>query len=114
MSIKTSVQDNVGIITLKGKLMGVPDTDLLHDEIRSFLGEGIKNIVIDFNSLKWLNSLGIGAVMRCYTTVKNKDGEIKLSRLSNKTRSVFEITELINIFQLHDSINQAVNSFSQN
>ena len=47
MKFKDKIHGDVGVLALKGKLMGYPETDELHDEIRSFLGQGIKKILVD-------------------------------------------------------------------
>ena len=36
MKFKDKIEDGIGILILKGKLMGYPETDELHDEMKSF------------------------------------------------------------------------------
>ncbi len=112
MKFKDKIKGDVGIITLKGKLMGLPETDDLQDEIKAMLGQKIKKIVLDLDGVKWINSLGIGAIMRSHTTVKNHDGEFCLARISDKVTSVLVLTQLINIFKTYDSLDEAINSFN--
>ena len=111
MKFKDKIHGDVGVLTLKGKLMGYPQTDELHDEIRSFLGQGIKKILVDLNGVSWMNSMGVGALMRCLTTVKNKEGDLRLSRLTDKTRSIFVMMQLVRVFQIYETIEQGINSF---
>ena len=47
MKFKDKTYDDVGVISLKGKLMGRPETDELHDEIRAMLGSKILKIILD-------------------------------------------------------------------
>jgi len=58
-----------------------------------------------------MNSKGVGSVMRCYTTVRNKEGDLYLARLTEKTSHVFMITQLMKIFKIFDSVEEAVNGF---
>lgn len=111
MNFKDKIKGDVGILTLKGKLMGYPETDQLHDEIRSFLGQGIKKILVDLKDVSWLNSMGVGALMRCMTTVKNNGGDLRLSRLTDKARSVFVMTQLIRIFDIYETVDLGIASF---
>jgi anti-sigma B factor antagonist len=111
MKFKDKIQGDVGILTLKGKLMGFPETDQLHDEIRSFLGQGIKKILVDLNNVNWMNSMGVGALMRCLTTVRNKEGDLRLSRLTDKARSIFVMTQLVRIFKIYETIDQGIDSY---
>ena len=112
MKFKDKIHGNVGVLTLKGKLMGYPETDELHDEVRSFLGQGIKKILIDLNDVSWMNSMGVGALMRCLATVKNKDGDLHLSRLTDKTRSIFVMMQLVRVFQIYETVDEGINGFT--
>jgi len=111
MKIKDKIKDGIGILTLKGNLMGYPETDELHDEMKSFLGQKIKKIVIDLNGVSWMNSMGVGSLMRCLTTIRNAEGDLRLARMSEKARSVFVITQLISIFKIFETVDEARESF---
>ncbi len=112
MKFKDKIDGDVGILALKGKLMGPPDTDELNDEVKSLLGEGAKYIVLDMGGVSWLNSMGVGAIMRSYTTVKSLNSELCLARLTDKAHSLFVITQLIKIFKVYDTVDEAKASFS--
>lgn len=112
MKFKDKIYGDVGVISLKGKLMGLPETDELQDEVRAMLGQKIIKIVLDLDGVKWMNSLGIGAIMRSHTTVSNSGGHFCLARISEKVNSVLVLTQLINIFKTFDSVDEAVKSFS--
>ena len=108
MRFKDKIYGDVGVLSLKGKLMGVPETDDLHDEVRALLGEGIKKIVLDLDGVKWINSLGIGAIMRSHTTVSNAGGKFCLTHIADKVQSVLVVTQLINIFDTYDTRDEAI------
>jgi len=111
MRIKTKTVGDVGAIILNGKLMGEPDTTEVHNEVKSFLGENINKIVIDLKNVRWMNSLGVGALMSSYTTVKNHDGDLRLSGLTEKVRSLMLITQLIKVFNTYETVDEAIKSF---
>ena len=73
----------------------------------------IKKIVIDLKGVKWMNSLGIGSIMRSHTTIKNAGGELVLARLSDKVNSVLILTQLIKIFKTFNNIEDALKSFAE-
>jgi anti-sigma B factor antagonist len=111
MKIKDEIRGTIGILTLKGKLMGSPETETLHDEVRSLLGQGVKKVVLDMGGVTWLNSMGVGSIMRSYTSVMNSEGELSLSNLTEKVRSLFFVTQLIRIFKVYDSVEEAVKNY---
>ncbi len=111
MKFKDKIEDGIGILTLKGKLMGYPETDELHDEMKSFMGQKVNKIIIDLNGVSWINSMGIGALMRCLTTIRNAEGDLRLARMSEKARSVFVISQLISIYKIYETVEEAKESF---
>lgn len=112
MRFKDKIKGDVGIITLKGKLMGVPETEDLQGEIKSMLGQKIKKIVLDLGGVSWINSIGIGSIMRGHTTISNAQGKLCLANVSDKVNSVLMITQLLSIFNTHESVDQAIKSLS--
>jgi anti-sigma B factor antagonist len=104
--------DDVYVLSIKGKLTDSPETDELHARIESFLNRQIKKIVIDLKHVNLLASAGIGALMRCLTTVRNAGGELKFAGLSDKVRSIFAITRLNGVLPVYDTVNAAVHSYA--
>lgn len=112
MQINEQMKGDVAVISLKGKLMGGPETTAIHDKVKDLVDNNIKKVVIDLGKVKWMNSSGLGVLMGSMTTLKNANGELKLANVTDKVKSLFMITKLITIFDTHDSIDEAVGNFS--
>lgn len=108
MKFKDKTYGDVGVISLKGKLMGRPETDELHDEIKAMLGAKIKKIVLDLEDVQWINSVGVGAIMRGYASIKNSEGVFALASVSGKVSSILVITQLSNFFKTYVTTKEAV------
>jgi len=111
MQINEQMKGDVAVISLKGKLMGGPETTAIHDKVKDLVDNDIKKVVIDLGKVKWMNSSGLGVLMGSMTTLKNSNGELKLANVTDKVKSLFMITKLITIFDTHESIDDAVGSF---
>jgi anti-sigma B factor antagonist len=111
MKIIEKMQGDVAIISLKGKLLGPPETDELHELVKSYIEKKITKIVMDMRYVTWMGSMGIGAIMRCLITVRNADGDLRLAGLTDKLESIFSITQVIGIIKTFKSTNLAVDSF---
>jgi anti-anti-sigma factor len=111
MKINSKIHDNIGIVTLKGKLMGLPDTDYLNDEVKSLMNQNIKKIILDLHDVDWINSSGIGAIIRSFISVENVVGQFRLVRISDKVASVLDLTQLTKIFKPCKSLDEAIQSF---
>ncbi len=111
MKIIERMQGNVAILSLKGKLLGPPETDELHEVVKSYIEKKNTNIVMDMRYVTWMGSMGIGAVMRCLITVRNAGGDLRLAGLTVKLESIFTITQVIGIIKTFKSTNLAIDSF---
>ena len=111
--MKLSDREQGGIVILepKGKIMGGPDASLLHDKLYEYIGQGKKQVVIDLAKVDWMNSTGLGILISGYTTLRNNDGLLKLANVTEKIQSLLTITKLVTVFEAHDSVDAAVQSF---
>ena len=108
MKFRDEMHGDVGILSLQGKLMGAPETENLHDQVRSLLGQGVKKVVLDMGGVTWLNSMGVSSIMRSYTSVINSGGQLSLANLSEKVQNLFFITQLIRVFKVYNSVEEAI------
>ena len=112
MKIKERKRDGVAIIELSGKLMGGPDAETIDETIKTLLHEGVKNIVVNLEKVRWVNSTGLGILISGYTTVKKSGGELKLLKVSDRIENIFIVSKLYTVFESFDDEDEAVRSFS--
>ena len=105
--------DKVLVVAIKGKLVGSPETEDLHDKVKDYLQDGIKNIVLDLKHVHWISSMGIGSIMRCMMTVRTEGGDLRLTGLSDKVKSILSITHLVGVIKAYDTVNEAIGSFEK-
>lgn len=113
MKIKDSIHQKVAVLAISGSLMGPPDTNELIEKIENLIQNGIFRIVIDFKHVKWINSLGVGSIMRCRSMVEKTEGWMHLSGLTEKVRSVFVMAQLTKVFTIHESVDEAIEALNQ-
>ena len=111
MTIKEKMHGNVAVISLKGNLLGEPDTENLREKIYSLLQEGFNKIVVDMKGVRWISSSGLGTLIAALTSVRNKNGDLRLSCITEKVESLFAITQLVKVFKTYETIDRAVASF---
>lgn len=105
--------DDVLVVAIKGKLAGSPETELLHDKVKEYLNDDVKNIVFDLKHVHWLSSMGIGSIMRCVMTVRTNGGDLRLTGLSDKVKNVLSITHLVGVIKAYDTVQEALASFEE-
>ncbi len=113
MSIKakTELNGKIAIIEIKGSLVGDEDTDKFRSVVQDFIEQGNKSLVINLGKMNYMNSSGIGAIISAYTSYKKVAGEIKLAGISNNVQNLLVVTKLIDIFDVHETVDEAIDSF---
>lgn len=113
MKIKETIHQKVAVLTLKGSLMGPPESVKLYGDVKGLVEDGFKRIVFDFSGVNWMNSLGVGSVMKCLTLLNNKEGYLYLVGLTDKVKSVFMVTQLLKVFVIKESVEEAINELNE-
>ena len=113
MSIKTKTEMNgkIAIIEIKGSLVGDGDTDKFRSAVQDFIEQGNKCLVVNLGKVNYMNSSGIGAIISAYTSYKKVTGEVKLAGISDNVQNLLAVTKLIDIFDVHESVDEAIDSF---
>ncbi len=108
MKLNSREQDGVVVLEPKGKIMGGPDATALKESIRDYVNANKKKVVIDLAEVDWMNSTGLGIMISCLKTVKEAGGDLKLSNVTEKIKSLLTITKLVTVFDSYDSTDEAI------
>jgi len=112
MKLSHREQAGIAILEPKGKIMGGPDATALHDQLHEFIKQGKLKVIIDLKDVDWMNSTGLGILISGLTTLRNNKGDLKLANVTDKIQSLLTITKLITVFEAHDTVEAAVQSFA--
>jgi len=111
MQIDERKVGNVTILDLKGKLTLGDGDELLRTKVNGLVQAGVKRIVLNLGEVPYIDSAGLGEVVRTYTTVKKQDGMLKLLNLTKRIQDLLMITKLLTVFDTYDNEPDAVRSF---
>lgn len=111
MKFTIKEQGDVTVIQLNGNVMGGPDATSLNEELHKLVGAGKKKVVVDLGDVKFMNSSGLGMLIRALTTMRNAGGDMKLARASEKIESLLMVTKLITVFDHYEKVEEASRAF---
>ena len=112
MHIEERVVGNVMVLDLKGKLTLGEGDELLKDKINSLVQQERKAILLNLEDVPYIDSAGLGEIVRTYTTVSRQGGKLKLVHLTKRIQDLLSITKLLTVFETFDSEQEALASFS--
>ncbi|MDZ7291187.1 MAG: STAS domain-containing protein [candidate division KSB1 bacterium] len=104
---------SVKVFHLHGKIMGGPGSQPLCDRLKELAPIGRQELVMDFQNVRWINSLGIGVIISCLTTLRHSGGDLRFANLHDATAHYFHLTKLETVVKIFDSVDAAVASFAQ-
>jgi anti-sigma B factor antagonist len=112
MEIHTRAVGDVHVLDISGKITLGEATKTIRHTISDLLANGGKKIVLNLTDVNYIDSSGIGELVRTYTTVINKGRQLKLLNLTKKIRELLVITKLLTVFQVYENEQVAVASYA--
>ncbi|HUL44621.1 MAG TPA: STAS domain-containing protein [Bacteroidota bacterium] len=104
---------NPAILQLTGDPLGEQDAQSLRKKIYELIGNGVINVVLDFQAVKHINSAGLGGLISSKTTLCKAGGDLRIAAINLHVRKVLTITRLSEILEDHPTVELAVASFSR-
>ena len=111
MKIEERAVDGVTILDLQGKMLIGEGDELLREKINNLVENGTQKIVLNLADVPYVDSAGLGEIVRCYTTVSCKSGKLKLLNLTKRIQDLLSITKLLTVFDTYETEAEAVKSF---
>ena len=112
MQIEERSAGDVTVLDLKGKMTLGEGAELLKDKINSLIQQGRRKVVLNLEDVPYIDSAGLGEIVRTYTTISRQGGSLKLLNLTKRISDLLSITKLLTVFDTYDSEADAVRSFS--
>mgnify|MGYP003398321358 CR=1 FL=1 len=112
MQIDQRAVGDVVVLDLKGRITMGEGDELLKDKVNSLVNQGHKKIVLNLAEVPYIDSAGLGEIVRTYTTVSRQGGKLKLLNLTKRIQDLLAITKLLTVFETYESEPDAVKSFA--
>jgi anti-sigma B factor antagonist len=107
------VVGDVCVLKLDGKFMAGGDSFFLREKIKNILSMGIQKLLIDMDSVPYIDSTGVGFLVSSHTSLTNDGGSLKLLKVKPKILEVFKVMNLLSIFEIYEEEDAAMNSFEE-
>jgi anti-sigma B factor antagonist len=112
MKFSTRKVGDVAILDVEGKiLLGEGDVEI-KQAVDAFLAKGQKNVLLNLAKVPYIDSAGLGEIIRCFTAIRKKGGNLKLLAPNQRLIDLLTITKLVNVFDWYNDEATAVTSFS--
>lgn len=106
MRVKNTEADGITITEVEGEINITTSPELK----KSFESIRTNKVVIDMKNVGYIDSSGLATLVELLKKLKQKGGNLSLSQVSEKVKSLFEITKLDRLFSIYPSNEDAINS----
>jgi anti-sigma B factor antagonist len=110
LSLQMRRAGEVVIIACSGKILGGSEAD----ELQHVIGELLPlepNVVLNVAEVPWLDSAGVGVLVRLLHRTRGAFGDLKLCCVPPRIAEVLRITKLAGIFDVHTREDEAIAAF---
>ena len=111
MKYSTRKIEDVVVIDADGKiLLGNGDAEI-KKVLDDLLEQGQKKILLNLGKVPYIDSAGLGELIRGFTAVRKNGGHLKLLSPNPRIKDLLNVTKLLNVFDTYDNEQAAVASF---
>jgi anti-sigma B factor antagonist len=102
MEIQERQQEGVTILDLKGRLLIGEGDVMLREKVNSLVDSGQTRVALNLAGVPYVDSAGLGEIVRCYTTLSRRNGKLKLLNLNKRITDLLTVTKLMSFFDSDD------------
>jgi len=111
MDLQTHEDGSVTVLTVTGDLVIGEAESTFKKTVTRLLEEGRTRLLVDLSGVGFLDSSGLGALVRALTQSQKEGGQTKLLGAGPQIRKLLQMTKLDSVFEIHDDMEAAVSSF---
>jgi anti-sigma B factor antagonist len=96
LTLQVEREGEVSVVHCRGTLVS-GSCSYLHKEVYP-LTSNSKRIVLDLTDLQWIDSMGIGALVRLHVVSKKSGCQVQLANVCPRVKDLLSLTNVLGIF----------------
>lgn len=111
LQIHQREREGITLLDMKGRLVAGEETGLFRSTFELLAQAHEPRIILNLEGVDYIDSLGLGTMVMCYTRMQKVGGVAKLAHLNRRNLELLLLTKIDTIFEVFDDETEAVNSF---
>jgi len=111
MQVTTRQIGDVIVLDVSGRITLGEGNIALREIVRDLADQGHKRVVLNLSQVQYVDSSGVGELVKTHTTIRNQGGQMKLANLSKRVSDLLHMTRLSTVFDIHSDEASALGSF---
>ena len=110
LSLDTRGVGRVTVVRCRGRIVAGNEMESLRSHITAMLLEH-KEFVLDLSDVAFIDSSGLGTMVRLLTSTRQRHGDLKLCNVPQLVHKTLTLTNLTSLFETHESEESAIAAF---
>jgi anti-sigma B factor antagonist len=102
----------VTVVDLSGRITLGEGSAAMRQLLGDLVSLGRKKIILNLAYVEYIDSSGLGELVRGYSSVAKAGGDLKLLHLTQRVHDLLQITKLFTVFDVHSDEAAALASFT--
>jgi len=111
MQTATRQVGTVIVLDISGRITLGEGNVKLREIVRDFAEKGQKAVVLNLGEVHYIDSSGVGELVKAHTTMRNQGGQLKLANLNKRVHDLLQLTRLAAVFDIQKDEASAIESF---
>ena len=111
LAIPREVGD-ITVIDIRGRITLGEGNVRLRELVSELLNQGRKKILFNLAEVQYVDSSGLGELVKAHSTIRNRGGYLKLTRVNKRVHDLLRITHLASVFEIVIDERAAMLAFS--
>src|SRR6202165_3034769 len=110
MQTTTRQIGDIAVVDISGRITLGEGNVMLREIVRELTAKGNTKIVLNLGEVQYIDSSGVGDMVRTETTVTNQDGQLRLVNLNKRVNDLLQMTKLSAVFDIDKDEVSAIRS----
>jgi anti-sigma B factor antagonist len=110
MQTATRYVGDVAVLDISGRITLGEGNVMLREIVRELADKGNKKIVLNLGEVQYVDSSGVGELVKTHTTVRNQGGQLRLVNLNKRVNDLLQMTRLSAVFDIERDEASAIRS----
>ena len=111
MSVERRQVADIAIVDVTGRITFGEESEALRSIVRDLIESGNKKILLNLHNVGYIDSSGLGELVKSYTTVRSNGGQLKLVEVSKRVHDLLHMTKLHLVLAIEPDEATAIQAF---
>jgi len=107
LKVETRQLDGVTVVSCHGRIILGEESAGMRETLKRALTSS-RQLVLDLSGVSYIDSSGLGTLVGVYSSARAAGADIKLAGLNQRLRDLLQITKLVTVFEVYDTVQEAV------